>query len=314
MKRGQKPKHDEEIIRLRNEGKTAAEIAAVVDMSEAGIHAAIKRLGLKGIQPTEKRVCVWCGKEFDAVIWSNKKYCSTECERNRNHHNIKPHNDNGIKELVEERQPDWEYIDGYTGSDGRMNLRHKACGTVYSKSSSSVRHRRNLSCPYCSHQAQLVKAKEKSRKKRRIAKIVKRINKPDKKKEQIQMKTCPDCGAFYFSIGKVCKDCAKKRDNRYSTRKKDLKKKGSYTKESKLISARTLYKRDNGICWICGGKCDIDADPNSDWYPSVDHIMPQSLGGKDTLDNVRLAHRKCNTIRSNNVSFIPPNTAISLSS
>lgn len=32
--------------------------------------------------------------------------------------------------------------------------------------------------------------------------------------------------------------------------------------------------------------------------PSLDHILPVSKGGTDFLDNLRLAHRKCNMDRS----------------
>lgn len=35
-----------------------------------------------------------------------------------------------------------------------------------------------------------------------------------------------------------------------------------------------------------------------DWYPSVDHVQPIAHGGTDTWDNVRLAHRRCNYLKS----------------
>ena len=34
-------------------------------------------------------------------------------------------------------------------------------------------------------------------------------------------------------------------------------------------------------------------------YPSIDHIIPVSRGGTHTWDNVQLAHRYCNSIKSN---------------
>ena len=37
-----------------------------------------------------------------------------------------------------------------------------------------------------------------------------------------------------------------------------------------------------------------------DNYPSVDHIKPISKGGTHTWDNIQLAHRYCNTIKSDN--------------
>jgi 5-methylcytosine-specific restriction endonuclease McrA len=40
------------------------------------------------------------------------------------------------------------------------------------------------------------------------------------------------------------------------------------------------------------------SDPEA---PNIDHVFPVSLGGKDSEDNVRLAHRLCNMRKSNKV-------------
>ena len=71
------------------------------------------------------------------------------------------------------------------------------------------------------------------------------------------------------------------------------------------ITVKALYERDNGLCWLCGKRCDMnDYETREDGtivcgenYPSVDHIIPVCEGGKDTWDNVRLAHRGCNAKR-----------------
>ena len=201
-----------------------------------------------------------------------------------------------VAKVVEQRHPGWEYVGGYEGSDGRIDIRCLRCRTVKNVSYITARHYKRFVCEHCEATEREQKKKEQSR----IQKIVRKFNRPIKKTEQIQAKTCPECGAFYYSTKAICKDCTIARQKRASNRKKELKRKNSYTRESKMISARTLYERDGGICWICGGMCDINADPNSNYYPSVDHIVPQSLGGKDTLDNVRLAHRICNTVRRTN--------------
>lgn len=36
-------------------------------------------------------------------------------------------------------------------------------------------------------------------------------------------------------------------------------------------------------------------------YPSIDHIIPVSHGGTHTWDNVELAHRYCNGVKSDKV-------------
>jgi 5-methylcytosine-specific restriction endonuclease McrA len=61
--------------------------------------------------------------------------------------------------------------------------------------------------------------------------------------------------------------------------------------------------RDGWTCQICGDPVDPDLrkpDPES---RSLDHVVPVSRGGADTLANVRLTHLGCNLDR--NVSERP---------
>ena len=58
-----------------------------------------------------------------------------------------------------------------------------------------------------------------------------------------------------------------------------------------------VYERDEWTCQLCFEPVKPDSDPQSDWYPSLDHIIPQSKGGDHTMENLRLAHRWCNSIR-----------------
>ena len=79
------------------------------------------------------------------------------------------------------------------------------------------------------------------------------------------------------------------------------------------INLIDLFNRDNGVCWLCGEKCNyqdkelkiskngrryIATGPN---YPSIDHVVPLSKGGLHTWENVRLAHKKCNIKKSNKI-------------
>ena len=60
-----------------------------------------------------------------------------------------------------------------------------------------------------------------------------------------------------------------------------------------------LYKY-NGIltCEIC--KEPINSkNNNSNRVFSIDHIIPQTKGGNGNLENLRVAHRKCNSDRRN---------------
>lgn len=77
-------------------------------------------------------------------------------------------------------------------------------------------------------------------------------------------------------------------------------------KKSKVVDAdiclKEVFKRDCGICYICGRKTDWNdtiivngkkyASRN---YPSIDHVIPLASGGLHSWDNVRLAHLGCNS-------------------
>lgn len=89
---------------------------------------------------------------------------------------------------------------------------------------------------------------------------------------------------------KVCQRRAHRRDRR--------------AREGAPIHWTTVADRDGLACHLCGDDCDPD-DFTRDGttflagitYPSVDHVIPLSLGGPHDLDNVRLAHFLCNSLR-----------------
>lgn len=59
-----------------------------------------------------------------------------------------------------------------------------------------------------------------------------------------------------------------------------------------------VYERDAWTCQLCFDPIDKVTAPNSDWAPSLDHILPASLGGSDDIENLRATHRWCNSVRS----------------
>jgi len=62
--------------------------------------------------------------------------------------------------------------------------------------------------------------------------------------------------------------------------------------------ARAQVKREENVCWICGEGARAD-DP---W--TADHLHPVVHGGASTRDNLRLAHRSCNSRRGSPIG--PP--------
>lgn len=62
-----------------------------------------------------------------------------------------------------------------------------------------------------------------------------------------------------------------------------------------------LAARDGWLCWLCEGEIAPDAPPGSPASATVDHVVPKSRGGRTELANLRLAHRRCNTVRGNDL-------------
>lgn len=207
--------------------------------------------------------------------------------------------------------PEWEYVRGFTWSDGRAVLKNKICGHEKNVSCITVRKmgeesrtQKKLICRECIKEK---KQKEEQDKYKRIS--IEQFKKETKPVRNVQtmIKICPQCGTFYFGFkkDKFCSDeCKELNRKKNANRYKETKRKMCRTQESRFINLDALYKRDNGLCWLCGKPCDMSLDPNDNYYPSIDHVYPVSLGGKDSWDNVRLAHRICNTKKSNKIDMV----------
>lgn len=203
----------------------------------------------------------------------------------------------------------FKYISGFKNTDSMVTLECSKCGRRAKYSYVNIRHG---NCPSCKGCADIAKETEKLRKaEQRKAKERENIQRQYERQSErdtflfmnTKLVQCIECGKVFktLSENKVCcsPECTKHRQNRRKDRRISKDK-----RIDKNITATTLYRRDGGVCWICGGKCDLEdyivTDTTTicgDNYPSVDHIVPICEGGADSWDNVRLAHRKCNTMR-----------------
>lgn len=197
--------------------------------------------------------------------------------------------DDEVARFIKERLPQFEYAGNYTGCDGTADIRHLACGIVATRSMITIRHR-NVKCRVCEQ-------KEKERIKQEALEL-KQFEAEERKRQQfwsrsfnqIEMKQCPTCRAFFIGKNKYCSDkCA--HHNKWHM-------KDGYRK---LFPLKEVYKRDGGICYLCGKPCDWDDFFVKDGviiygnnYPSRDHVVPKSKGGANDWENIRLAHRGCN--------------------
>lgn len=214
--------------------------------------------------------------------------------------------------IVEEKG--WQYIGGYANADKPIKCRCNACNNISLLSGISIRSGCSLECPICKEDKKQKKAKQKKidRYKRSVDDKLrmeqKRMSNLNKQWERIfdtKWHECPICGKM--TSNKVT--CSGECSNKYSWRKKELRRR-TKIKEVLIddISLEEVFRRDKGVCYICGSECNWN---DYEWrngikiagndYPSMDHVIPLAKGGKHSWDNIRLAHRICNSKKSDNI-------------
>lgn len=194
---------------------------------------------------------------------------------------------------INERAPGFEYAGNFTGVDGFADIKCKECGTVSRKSFVAIRHGK-AKCDECTRRERerlnsLKEIRKDAEKKRR--QIEKRYKKIRNTAYQFNTKQCPICGELFWSNRAYCSDKCREQN-------KSMMKDGYRY----LYPLDEVFKRDDGICYLCGGKCDWNdyEDRNGiriygNLYPSRDHVIPKSKGGENSWENIRLAHRGCNS-------------------
>lgn len=274
------PERNAKIVKLRKQGKSLKQIAKTLGIDHSIVGGVCKRYGLGGVLPNN-----------DQTVKDPKKY-------------------------VESYLPDqFSYLSGYSNSDASVTLKCNVCGGTFEMSMGWIRHvrRENMHCPLCEEE-------ERNRERNRIAeekrlmaeerkelaalRKVKKEAEHESKRRTVECEICGKSFTTYRQNATCCSsECAKKKANRYASHRKDSRI-ADEKRIDKDISALGLFVKDGGVCWICGGKC----NPNDyvirgghkicgNFYPSVDHIVPICEGGEDSWENVKLAHRICNSKR-----------------
>lgn len=240
---------------------------------------------------TTTRVCAWCGKEFEAAT-IRTACCSEPCRRRWKRSG---------------RNPDWYKKKG--------ERECPICGKVFEPLS--------YRAVYCSR-----RCKDRDREKERKRYAAKRIDyksrsqimreAEERKAERQEQKQkelaeryavaryCVQCGREFHTLQpnqKTCsKECSKARQNRRNDKRIN-----QQNIVDRNITLATLYWRDKGVCHICGMPCDYNdfeirngRKVTLDLYPTIDHVIPLARGGLHEWENVKLAHRRCNSIKSAN--------------
>lgn len=113
--------------------------------------------------------------------------------------------------------------------------------------------------------------------------------------------SCPDCQKplmINHKIGgyfKVCEWCQRVRKSAVNARKNHKRRAAGPS----VLSVHEIAKRDGTRCHICRRKVEMKLSGISKYGPTIEHILPVSLGGTNDPENLALAHRHCNILRSN---------------
>lgn len=127
---------------------------------------------------------------------------------------------------------------------------------------------------------------------------------PKAKGRPERIRKCQSCGEEKEIWGNnLCLKCYKGQEKfRHSKRVREYNRRvkikngtvGKFTKQQVL-------DKTNGCCGICGKTIDLTLKhPNKDSF-SIDHIVPISKGGSNTLDNVQAAHLICNVRKQDKI-------------
>ena len=111
---------------------------------------------------------------------------------------------------------------------------------------------------------------------------------------------CPECGEWFVCTGisktKFCsRDCLKKTCKR---RRRAMVKGVGY----KTLRYSVIAERDKWTCQLCGEPIDRTAKVPHPLSPTLDHIIPLSVGGEHCEENSQMAHFICNSRKGDGTS------------
>ena len=228
-----------------------------------------------------------------------------------------PLTDQQVKDIVS--MSGFDYVGGYETTKKPITVRCRKCGRTFERQFHIFRDLVNGTwqnkneCPLCRSDKQRAererKAKEAKAEREREARIKaeqRAMREADlisrQAEERLANHVCKNCGKEYCigTTGYNSKQyCSKKCMKRWVMRvKNDRRLRRMMAREHDTdITLEKLFKRDGGVCYICGNLCSWDdvVDGNAgEQYPSIDHVKPLAKGGTHTWNNIKLACRKCN--------------------
>jgi len=284
MKKGRYAQEESDIIaEMRSKGKSYREIGLAIDRSKDSVASYCRNNELSGYISDPKR--------NPDLAFAN------------------------FLEKIEKYYADrYEYVGGYADSDSPVELKCLKCANNVVFNAVVIRRGKPAICKHCTKMAKVEKKKERIRKakeRKRLAEERRRT--AEEEKNRTYTLTCDQCGETFIRGRRKKKHCSKLCTTRSSWKRAEVSRRKKLKENGRIQWDITLDKvclRDEGVCHICGEVCDKEDYVITDQgyyiagegHPSIDHVLPVSKGGTHTWDNVRLAHRRCNTLKRDKVS------------
>lgn len=282
----------------------------------------------KIINPKHTLICEKCKKEFKS---NNKKqkFCSESCiKQYMQDKRIKFICKNCGEEFFKKPQSNCKnlFCTPKCSFEYRRKSNIKYCLTCnselkdrnrkYCSEECKIKHKtKEYICHHCNNKFNSTREKKYCSKECQLEAGRINMRKRLKNKFISEIKECKYCGKHFATEYKksktYCSDECKRKMNNLLSKLHDGKRAERIQRNGEIhndITLKKLYKKHNGLCSICGEKCDYEdysiskegyfiANSN---YPSIDHIIPIAKGGTHTWNNVQLAHRICNSIKNDN--------------
>ena len=255
--------------------------------------------------------CPICGKMFKPYVGAHgkTKYCSKECQWE----SLRTYETSICKQCGKEFYPTGSRPSGKTQTYCSQEC-FNDCRTLYRTDEEKTEAKKRGKRKAYEKQKELMRPVREARERERLeAREKKQKEKqPRATRREIEC-VCAECGISFISIGKTRKYCATKCFNKRNNRVSELRRREKLKENGEIdwgLSLTKLIKRDKNLCHICGEKCNTKDYVKVDGafiagnqYPSIDHLLPVSMGGTHTWDNVKLAHRQCNAGKSNTATY-----------
>lgn len=309
------------IKQLLNEGMSAKDIALVLDCSIPFVYLVARETGFQFTRKSKLdgledgiRKGINEGMTYSDLARAYKVdrstmfyFCKAHGIENRNYADSFA---NAVPSIVEENVPSFEYIGGYENKNSVIQVRCSECGNTVTVTWQSIA-KRYAKCPVC-EKAKKQRKEEFKRQELFQRQEQRRAEKEQRERERLQQKKQMQQKKFHPCIvcGKLTdrpKYCCRKCLDKVANKKKELKRRHTIKKQmvDNDITLQSLFKRDGGVCYLCGKPCRYDDYVTKgetfiagDWYPSIDHVKPLVKGGEHSWENVRLAHRHCNSLKA----------------